>query len=247
MLSFDSTGLFRRPFRLKESRGTMISQSQGAIDAAVSCIGRHKEELEGHILRHPEFQHSLIPVRVEDGPAVVRRMAEAAERAGVGPMAAVAGVLADLAVEEMIRRGARVAVVENGGEASVASDRPIDVALQAGDAPLSKRFGFRLESFPIGVATSSGLFSHALSFGEAEAVTVFADNAGRADAAATAVGNVVRGTDERAAVERGVDTGLAIEGVQGVFILYRGTVGMGGEVPKIIGVNPDETIEALNA
>jgi hypothetical protein len=169
-------------------------------------------------------------------------MAEAAERAGVGPMAAVAGVLADLAVEEMIRRGARVAVVENGGEASVVSDRPMDVALRAGDAPLSKRFGFRLESFPIGVATSSGLYSHALSFGEAEAVTVFAPNAGLADAAATAVGNVVKGGDEEGAVRLGVDRGLAIEGVTGVLILYRGSVGLGGEVPPIIGVNPPEEI-----
>jgi ApbE superfamily uncharacterized protein (UPF0280 family) len=245
MLSIDSTGLFRRSFQLKESQGAMISQSQGAIDAAVSSIGRHRRELEGHILRHPEFRHSLIPVGVERGPEVVRRMAEAAERAGVGPMAAVAGVLADLAVEEMIRRGARVAVVENGGEASVASDRPIDVALQAGDAPLSKRFGFRLESFPIGVATSSGLYSHALSFGEAEAVTVFALNAGLADAAATAVGNVVKGGDEEIAVRLGVERGLAIEGVAGVLILYRGSVGLGGEVPPIIGVNPPEEIAGL--
>jgi ApbE superfamily uncharacterized protein (UPF0280 family) len=244
VLSFDSTGLFRRPFQIEESRGTVISQSQGATDAAVSCIGMHREELEGHILGHPEFQHSLTPVRFERGPEVVRRMAEAAERAGVGPMAAVAGVLADLAVEEMIRDGARVAVVENGGEASVVSDRPIDVALQAGDAPLSKRFGFRLEGPPIGVATSSGLYSHALSFGEAEAVTVFAQNAGLADAAATAVGNVVKGGDEEGAVRLGVERGLAVEGVTGVLILYRGSVGLGGEVPPIIGVNPHEEITA---
>jgi ApbE superfamily uncharacterized protein (UPF0280 family) len=245
VLSIDSTGFFRRSYQLKETRGVVISQSPRAIDVAVSCIGRHRRELEGHVLRHPEFQHSLIPVRVEQGPEVVRRMAEAAELAGVGPMAAVAGVLADLAVEEMIKEGARVAVVENGGEASVASDRPIYVALQAGDAPLSKRFGFRLESSPIGVATSSGLYSHALSFGEAEAVTVFAPNAGLADAAATAVGNMVKGGDEKVAVRLGVERGLAIDGVTGVLILYRGSVGLGGEVPPIIGVNPQEEITGL--
>ena len=122
-------------------------------------------------------------------------MAEAAEKADVGPMAAVAGVIADLAVQDMIAAGCEVAVVEDGGEISAQSNMPVDVAVAAGDEPLSKRFGFRLTEFPIGVATSSGRFSHALSFGDAEAATVFCKNATLADAAATAVGNVVKGED----------------------------------------------------
>lgn len=177
------------------------------------------------------------PISVDVGPMVVKLMAEAAERANVGPMAAVAGVLADLAVEAMVLKGAKVAVVEDGGEASVISNRPIDVALAAGDTPLSRRIGFRLENFPMGLATSSGLFSHAFSFGEAEAVTVFAENAGLADAAATAVGNVVKGDEWRVAIEQGTKKAMSIKGVRGVFIVYRELVGRSGEIPKIIKVN----------
>ena len=55
-------------------------------------------------------------------------MALAAEKADVGPMAAVAGVIADLAVDDMTREGCKVAVVEDGGEISAVSDRPVDVA-----------------------------------------------------------------------------------------------------------------------
>ena len=94
-----------------------------------------------------------------------------------------------------------------------------------------------MEKFPIGVATSSGLFSHALSFGEAEAVTVFAVHAGVADAAATAVGNLIKGDDFRGAVERGIKEALGIEGVGGVIILYRGIVGKAGQVPQLIKVS----------
>jgi hypothetical protein len=148
--------------------------------------------------------------------------------------------LADLAVEAMLRAGARVAVVEDGGEASIVSDGAIDVALQAGDVPLSRRVGFRLTNFPVGVATSSGVFSHALSLGEAEAVTVFAENAGVADAAATAVANVVKGEAEQVVIEGAVKLGLSIEGVRGVFILFKGLIGMGGDMPDIIQVNPEE-------
>jgi len=236
-------GLHRRTYQLGESAGLIISDSETAIEKALSTIVFHREKLTDYVRLNPPFKEALEPIQLDDGPLVTRLMAEHSVAAGVGPMAAVAGVLADLALREMLRHGARVAVVENGGEAAVVSDGPVDVALQAGDEPLSRRIGFRLEEFPIGVATSSGRFSHALSFGEAEAVTVFAENAGLADATATAVGNAVKGNDEDDAVRSGVETGLSIEGVQGVFVLYREAVGVGGRVPKIIGVDPVESNE----
>lgn len=204
---------------------------------ATSAISRQRSELEDYIRANPVFKFALRPITVDEGPEVVRLMSEAARLAGVGPMAAVAGVLADLAVEEMLRAGAKVAIVEDGGEASIATDRPIDMALKAGDAPLSERMGFRLDS-SMGVATSSGLFSHALSLGEAEAATIFADNAGIADAAATAVANAVKGEARQEVIEEAIDLGLSIRGVHGVFILFKGLVGMGGELPAIIGVDP---------
>lgn len=240
MISSETEGLHRLRYQLKESQCTIITDRLEALKAAVSAIKSHRTELEEYITGTPVFQMALNPIEVDGGPKAVKLMAKASKKAGVGPMAAVAGVLADLAVEEMIRAGAKVAVVENGGEAYFISDRPIDIAIKAGETPLSKRVGFRLEEFPIGVATSSGLFSHALSFGEAEAVTIFAENAGIADAAATAVANTVKGDDEERIVEEAVELGLTIEGVHGVFILYRGRVGLGGEVPTIIGVNPDD-------
>jgi len=102
---------------------------------------------------------------------------------------------------------------------------------------LSKRFGFRLTEFPIGVATSSGRFSHALGFGDAEAATVFCREAGLADAAATSVGNAVKGEDFQAGIESGINVAKAIAGVEGVFILYKGNVGTWGKIPQIIKVD----------
>jgi ApbE superfamily uncharacterized protein (UPF0280 family) len=168
-------------------------------------------------------------------------MAEAALRAKVGPMATVAGFLADLAVQDMAAAGCEVAVVENGGEISALSKIPIDVAVAAGDTPLSRRFGFRLTEFPIGIATSSGRFSHALSFGDAEAATVFCKNAGLADAVATATCNVVKGEDSRAAIQAGINKALSIPGVEGVLIIFNGLTGTAGKIPKIIKVDPAPT------
>jgi ApbE superfamily uncharacterized protein (UPF0280 family) len=230
--------LFKEAFQIQESQGTVIADREQGVKTAIDSIKRHRKALEDYSKCNPIFLYTLEPVAAPAEPAVARLMAEAAEKANVGPMAAVAGVLADLAVKDMIASGCKVAVVEDGGEISAMSDKPVDVALAAGDASLSKRFRFRLTDFPIGVATSSGRFSHALSFGDAEAATVFCRNAGLADAAATAVGNVVKGEDCKAAVQRGIDRALSIEGVEGVMIIYRGFTGTAGKIPQIIKVGP---------
>ncbi len=228
---------FKQVFVCKETKCTITSDNKGAIETAISSIVSHRKQLERYIQSNPKFLYSFRPIPVSNGPMIAKLMAEAAEKACVGPMAAVAGVLADLAVKDMVLDGAEVAVVENGGEISAVSNRPVSVALLAGDCQLSKSIGFMLEDFPIGVATSSGLFSHAISLGEAEAVTVFAENAGLADASATAVGNVVKGENFRKAVELGIREGLSIEGVDGVFIIYRDRVGKAGRIPEIIRVD----------
>jgi len=206
------------------------------MNVARLSIKKNRALLEEYISCNPVFFHSLNPVEAKNGPRIVKEMSEAAKVADVGPMAAVAGVLADLAVEDMIRAGARVAVVENGGEASAASNIPIDIMLAAGNNVLSKRFGFRLENFPVGVATSSGKFSHAVSFGDADAVTIFAENAGLADAASTAAANIVIGDDEDVAVSQGIEKAMSIKGVKGALIVYGGMVGRGGKLPKLIKV-----------
>ena len=230
--------LFKRAFRLKESNCAVLSDRECCIEVAICSIKKNRILLENYIKEHPRFLHSFEPIFIDDGPDVVRLMAKASEKANVGPMAAVAGVIADLAVKEMIDSGCKVAVVENGGEISAVSNQTIDIAFAAGDEPLSKEMGFRLKEFPIGVATSSGKYSHAFSFGDASGVTIFADNAGTADAAATAVANLMIGDNNIQNIIRiGIDRGLSIDGVKGVFILYRDVVGKAGQIPELLKIN----------
>jgi len=230
--------LFKENFSLKETQCTILSDRQQAIQVAIESIKRNRQELELYVRANPKFLYTLKPIAAPEKPLVAKLMAVAAQKASVGPMAAVAGAIADLAIEDMKREGCEVAVVEDGGEIAAASNRPIDVAVAAGEEPLSKRFGFRLSEFPMGVATSSGRFSHALSFGDAEAAVVFCKNAALADAAATAVGNVVKGKDAQAGIQAGINRGLSIEGVDGVIILYKGQVGTAGKIPQIIKIDP---------
>jgi len=229
--------LLKEAFSCKDSQCTLISDSQVGIEVAKESIKHNRQLLEDYIALNQKFAWTLVPILISEGPLVAKLMAQAAEKANVGPMAAVAGVLADLAVADMVAAGCKVAVVEDGGEVCAVSNIPIDVAVAAGNEPLSKQFGFRLTEFPIGVATSSGRFSHAISFGDAEAVTIFCKNSGLADAAATAVANIVKGNDINLAIQKGIEAAKSIREVEGVLILYKGCFGTWGKIPQIIKID----------
>ena len=128
------TKLFKQGFQWKETKCTLLTDVENAIPSAIASIKRHRAQLEKYIQKNPRFLYSLRPVHVNKGPRITKLMAEAAKKANVGPMAAVAGVLADLAVEALITAGSTVAVVENGGEIAAVSNKPVDVALSAGDS-----------------------------------------------------------------------------------------------------------------
>lgn len=232
--------LFKKTFSIKETRCTVLTDKFEALHVAEETIIYHRKQLESYIKGHVNFLYSLKPLEIKDGPEIVRLMASASAKAGVGPMASVAGALADLAIDAMLAHGAKTAIVENGGEISAVSETPIDVALFAGESQLSRKLGFRVEKFPAGIATSSGVYGHALSFGKAEVVTVFAKSACLADAAATAICNVVLGENPDQAIERAVEKAWSINDVDGVLIVYKGKVALAGEIPKIIEIY-DET------
>ena len=228
-------GLTRHQYQIGETQGVIITDHPPAILAALDCIREHRCLLLEYIRANPEFEYSLEPVNVVDAPEVVQQMAQVSKVAGVGPMATVAGVFADLAAETMINKNAKVAIVENGGEVALYSDRPIIVSVGAGTNALSERIGFNVSKFPCGVATSSGRHSHAFSMGDSDTVTVFAENAGLADAVATASANVVLG-EFGFDVKAGVDAALVIKGVYGALAIRDDNVSTGGLLPQIVAV-----------
>jgi len=231
--------LIRVRQRFKESNILFQSDRAEAIDAAIDAVRRHRLELETYIRLHPPFAEALQPIPLDPvSPLIVRRMVEATTKAEVGPMAAVAGALADLAVEAMTQAGSRVSIVENGGEVSAVSLESFTVGLYAGQSTLDRALGFRINpsDCPIGIATSSATVSHALSFGEADAATIFAENATLADAVATAVCNAVVGQDVPASIELGLEVARKLSFVRGALIVRGEYVGSVGWIPSLVHV-----------
>ena len=190
---------------------------------------QQRRYIEDTIVRHPEFAESLVPWHTRDPqPRIVADMMRAGQAAGVGPMASVAGAIAEQVGRALLRRSAQV-VVENGGDVFLCTENPVVSGIYAGRSPLSLKVGIRVggEHRAIGVCTSSGTVGHSLSFGHADAVTVVASGCALADAAATAAANRIRNrTDMKDAIE----FAGAIEAVEAVVVVLGNRIGAWGNL-----------------
>jgi ApbE superfamily uncharacterized protein (UPF0280 family) len=197
-------------------------------------IRRQRGTLESYIRRQPEFASSLEPLELLPGaPETARRMQAAAVATGVGPMAAVAGTMAHLAVEAALTAGAEEAIVENGGDIYLYSTDTVVVALYAGDNPLSGKLALKIQpqKMPLAICSSSSLMGHSLSFGACDLATVVAPGGALADAAATLACNLVKSSRD---VPDVLERIRSLPGIQGVLIIKEDRVGVAGDLPELI-------------
>jgi len=186
-------------------------------------------DLEEYIAADPVFKSTLRPHALAPGaPLVARAMADAARVAGVGPMAAVAGAFAEAVGRELLKTCSEV-IVENGGDVFMAVTRKRLVAVFAGKSPFTGRLAIEIspEKTPLGICTSSGTVGPSLSMGAADAVIIISASAPLADAAASAVGNVVKDKKE---VKKGIETARKIPGVLGAVAIKDDKMAAWGDV-----------------
>jgi hypothetical protein len=204
------------------------------VEITTHLVVQYRAQLENYLARCPDFVDALVPLK-DDPTAVplVREMLRAGLAADVGPMAAVAGVIAEYVGRELLKRDdCDEVVVENGGDIFMRRQKDCVAAIFAGESPLSYRVGVRIpaQDMPLGICTSSGTVGHSLSLGRADSVTVIARSTALADAAATRLGNEV---------EKGGDIGPALElaakipGLTGVVIVIDEELGAWGQVELV--------------
>jgi ApbE superfamily uncharacterized protein (UPF0280 family) len=226
------TEILREHFQLKETIVTISAREQEHIEAAKKSIREQRKYLEDFIEKDPFFQLTLDPydLGVDDAPDIVQQMVRCSAAFGIGPMSAVAGVIAKLAVEAMIEAGATFAVVDNGGDISILNDQPALVGIYAGTSPI-KDIAFEVPSRtePLGICTSSGTVGPSISFGCADAATVVSKDPALADTAATALGNAVQA---KGALEKCFKA-IYKPGIDGALVIRGDEMAMWGELPKL--------------
>jgi uncharacterized protein len=212
-----------------EESDCYISASRNLESKARKSILKYRAILKKYISSHPLFLTTLKPIPVEtNAPLIVKSMAEAGEKSSVGPMAAVAGAIAHFVGEELCQFSKEV-IIENGGDIYLRSLKDRLIGIYAGKSPLSGKVGLEISAAdtPLGISTSSGTVGHSLSFGKADAVVILADTAVMADAAATAIGNLIIQAED---IPPGIEQAQKIDGIRGIVIIKDEEMGVWGSI-----------------
>ncbi len=217
---------------MEEETDLLVSGDVNLSVVAAEAITRYRRQIERYIAEDAEFQTALEPLEVRrNAPEIVKEMAEAAKIAGVGPMASVAGAIAERVGRDLLAFSDQI-IVENGGDIFIKTARERLMGVYAADSPFTGRIALKIqpEQTPMGICTSSGTVGHSLSFGKADAAIVISKWTALADAVATATGNLVKTAED---IQKAVDFARAIEGVQGVVVIMGDKIGAWGEVELV--------------
>ena len=180
----------------------------------------YRHQLESYIQTHPGFLTSLKPYPEDPyAPPMVKEMIGVTRGIGVGPMASVAGAIAQFVAKGLLELSDQV-IVENGGDIFLKVNRSVTASIFAGKSHLSEKIGviIPIRQMPLGICSSSGTVGHSLSMGRADVVSLLSSSAILADGAATALGNRIKGRADlkgiaiRAREIKGILGGLAIMG-----------------------------------
>jgi uncharacterized protein len=209
-----------------------ISSDTNLADSAEKLLLKHRNSLETYIKNHPEFRTSLLPLP-EDylAPPIVRDMLSKSKICGVGPMASVAGAVAEFVGKDLLDQTENL-IIENGGDIFLRSKNELTVSIYAGNSALNYKVNLLVKpkETPLGICTSSATVGPSLSFGKADAVCVISKSATLADAAASAIGNRVKCKKD---IKTALDYGIKFPGVKGIIISYGNDMGAIGEVQFI--------------
>ena len=207
----------------------LVSSSRDLTQQTKERVYHYRRQLEDYIRSKSDFLSTLLPFPEDPfAPEIIREMISATRMFGVGPMAAVAGAIAQFVGSDLLKHTEEV-IVENGGDIFVKTKRPVTVSIFAGSSRLSDKLGLIIhpEEMPTGICTSSATVGHSLSLGTADAVCIVAQSASIADAAATALGNRIT---KRSKLKSVVESMRGFNDINGGVVVIGKTMATWGEI-----------------
>lgn len=225
-----SGSLFRKKVVVRETDLEILCDKSIEEKYVTARVNKYRRQIETYISKDERFLTALKPLAVESSaPQIVREMAANSRKANVGPMATVAGAIAKYVGRDLLRKGAKVVIIENGGDIFLKVIRPIKVGLFAGKKKLLSGLHLKIrpKQTPLGICASSGTIGHSLSFGKADCVVIMAKNAVLADAMATATANLVQNKSD---LEKAVKFARSVKGVKAAVIILGNNLASWGKI-----------------
>jgi ApbE superfamily uncharacterized protein (UPF0280 family) len=209
-----------------------VSADRNLEKETTDLVFEYRKQLETYISIHPEFATSLSPCGHDPyAPPMIKEMIGVTRRLGVGPMASVAGAIAQYVGRGLLQITDQV-IVENGGDIFLKAGRPVTVSIFAGDSLLSEKFGLLIpeRQMPLGVCSSSARVGHSLSMGIADVVCLLSPSPALADGAATALGNRIMLKKD---IEKVAGWANEIEGIVGGVVIVDDSMATWGDVELV--------------
>ena len=217
-------------YRVKvETTDLFIRSRENLSLSAKKIVEKLRAEIKNHINKQKCFLTSLKPVKpLKHVMPVIKKMYRASYAANVGPMAAVAGAIAETVGEELLNETSEI-IIENGGDIFLYAIEPVVISIFAGHSSFSGKIALKIDprKTPAGVCTSSGSVGHSLSFGLTDAVTIISSDTSIADAVATGTANMVK-SDKN--FHSAIEYALNINAVSGVIIICQDKIAVKGDV-----------------
>ena len=222
----------RHHIEIKESVITVLCPPS-FIESGKKAVLDTRKQIEDFIARYPEFKSSHTSLQPPPGSAsLIKKMYQESGKVEVGPMAGIAGAVAEQCLKQLLKAGAREAVVDNGGDIALFIRQPLKVGIYAGEGfSLNLALDLEPRNQPLGICTSSGTVGHSFSYGLADAALVISENIVLADAAATAVANRVHSPDD---LNSCFDILTCLSEIEGSLVILGDKISMWGKLPRII-------------
>ncbi|MFH1413457.1 MAG: UPF0280 family protein [Candidatus Omnitrophota bacterium] len=222
--------LYHTHFREKETDLQILTNKKISRDFIKERVDLYRWDIENYIHRNKKFLTALKPLEVELTAAkIVKEMALQSKKANVGPMATVAGAVAEFLGQDLLKNGYKDVIIENGGDIFIKTRKVRTLGIYSGKSKLWQKLKVKIKpkDTPLGICTSSGTISHSLSFGSADIVSIFSKSAALADAVATATGNRIQSKQD---LQTGFEFAKSIKGVLGVIIIFKNSLITWGKV-----------------
>lgn len=217
---------------IEKETDLLIQADSNLFEKALSSVLKCRAEIEKYIGLNPQFAKSYSPLSLRSyATPIIKAMAAAAKKVRVGPMAAVAGAIAEFVGKDLLPLTNEL-IIENGGDLFLKINQPRKFDINSGQSPFSEKIALEIDPRPkpFSICTTSGTSGASFSFGKADLVLVIAESAPLADATATAIGNIIKDVSD---LEQGINLAKKIRGLDGVLIIKDDQLGVMGKI-KII-------------
>lgn len=214
----------------KETDLQILTNKKIDRDFVKERVQEYRFAIENYIAKDRRFLTALKPLAVElNASPIIQEMSIAAQKANVGPMASVAGAIAQFLGKDLLKKGHKDVIVENGGDIYLKTTKTRLIGIYAGRGKLWNKLKLKIKPIdtPLGICTSSGTIGHSLSFGSADSVIILSKNACLADSMATATANLVKSKQD---LQKALDFAKSVRGVSGAAVIFKNNLISWGKV-----------------